>query len=447
MTSERGTEATEGNRHDRSTPLSKRQPHPEGSEAAYERLTPYAFARQYVGGKAVADVVLGRQEQRGVAEAGSLLLARSAKSVEVLLGSGSREAEAGTSASSLAPNVVYREVELPELPYPEDHFDVVVAFGVLEELERPEEFLREAKRVLKDDGVLVLSASDKQADATYGRQRRGERRGERRGGLSGRRRVYVGELRELVGRHFGVVRLYRQGAVAGGFIFPDTEEGTSSQKGAALSEVPPSVEVARVSPDEPVLARLEAQPPTTRSVIAVCYDYAETLDHDERPYLLLDHDRRIFEERENLVEDVELMLGEIEQMQQSEVQAFLEALRIQRQQNLAQLRMYYLFYIRSYLRFRRNVAREDVLHLENMIRGNIRHHRNVIRANILHRRNVIFGRVHHLRNVVFEKILHRRNIIYGNIHALRKKGIKGSIRGALRRTAALYRRLAARRPD
>ena len=41
-----------------------------------------------------------------------------------------------------------------------------------------------------------------------------------------------------------------------------------------------------------------------------------------RPYLLLDRDRRIFDECEDRAEDVELLREEVERMQETEVQAF-----------------------------------------------------------------------------------------------------------------------------
>jgi hypothetical protein len=73
---------------------------------------------------------------------------------------------------------------------------------------------------------------------------------------------------------------------------------------------------------------LGAEPPTTRSIIAVCTDAAE-LEQEEQPYLLLDRDRRVFDEREEYAEDVELMRAEIRQMQETEVQAFVDALKVQ----------------------------------------------------------------------------------------------------------------------
>jgi hypothetical protein len=88
-------------------------------------------------------------------------------------------------------------------------------------------------------------------------------------------------------------------------------------------------------------------------------------------------------------------------MQETEAQAFLDALRAQRRQNLADLQRHYLFLFRS----------------------------------------AAAGNAAHLRNVVLEEVVHRRNIIRGNVDALKKKGVKGSARGALRRLNLILRRL------
>ena len=162
MRSTHETGGTETKPRDEPEPRPQRRPAPEGSEAAYERLSAYAFARRYVGGKAVADIVVGQGEgEAGYGTYGSLLLAETAESVAVLLSSGSPEAESTAWAVRRAPNVSYRGVELPKLPHPEDSVDVVVMLRVPEELVHPDELLREAKRVLKKvGGVLLLYASD-----------------------------------------------------------------------------------------------------------------------------------------------------------------------------------------------------------------------------------------------------------------------------------------------
>ena len=267
------------------------------SEATYERLTGYGFAKRYAKGKIVANV---GWEEIGH---GSHLLAETAESVAGL--TNSPEAADQASAAYSAPNVSYHRVNLPELPYSETYFDTVVAFGVVEDLAHPEDLVREAKRVLKKDGVLVISALDKQTQLNGGDH----------GGIDGRQsEMYVPEFRELLERHFGRVHIYRHGAVAGGFVFPVSAEIATA-----------SVKSARFSLGNPDLG---AELPTTRSVVAVCTD-AEGLEQEEQPYLLLDRDRGVFDECEERAEDVELMQSEIRRMQETEVQAFLDALRVQ----------------------------------------------------------------------------------------------------------------------
>ncbi len=346
---------TDTNLEDEST-LPHEQPAPASAEAAYDRLTGYGFARRYAEGKIVADI--GREE----VGYGSRLLAETAESVTGV--SDLPEAVALASAAHSAPNVSYRRANLPELPLSEGYFDVVVALGVVERLERPEDLVKEAKRILKEDGVLVISASDRQNNTND----------RNRAGIDGQREMYAPEFRELLERHFGHVRMYRQGAVAGGFVSPALEEVTSA-----------SVEIARFSSTD---APFSVKPPVTRSVMAVCSDAAEALREEERTYLLLDHDRRVFDENEERAEDVELLRDEIRQMQETEVQAFVDTLKI-----------------------RVSLIQELPRYLP------------------------------HMRNMIIELLIHRRNIIRGNIYAIRRKGAKDLAKGILRRSAAFYRQL------
>jgi O-antigen biosynthesis protein len=245
-------------------------------ENAYDRLTSYRFAQLYVGGKSVVDI-----SWEGVGY-GTRLLAETAESVEGL--TNSPEGLELASTIHPTPNAGCRKAGLPELPYPESYFDVAVAFEVIEKLERPQELVAEVKRILKRDGIFIVSTPDKQASSN----RRNYR------DSAHKREMYVPEFRELLERHFERVRLYRQGAVAGGLIY-ETLNGLSTA----------SVETARFSSDP----SFSAEPPDTRFVVAVCSDYEVPGQGNERPYLLLDHDRRVFDEFEEYHEEVLDVIG------------------------------------------------------------------------------------------------------------------------------------------
>lgn len=266
------------------------------SEAAYDALTAYGLARKYAAGKSVADI--GWEE----VGPGSLILSETADAVVGL--ANSDEAVELASAAYAAPNVYYRRAELPKLPYPDDHFDVMVAFGVLGRLADPEELVREARRVLKGDGVLVVSVPDR----LFIREMPAR---------ENLRSMHAVEARGLLERHFDGVRVYRQGAVAGGFVFPDPGEGRE------LEDV--RVESMRLSFAAP---SFDSGPPKTRSIMAVC-GRPEALG-EGRPYLLLDRDRRVFDECEGRAEEAELVRDELRRIQATEAQAFQEALKLHR---------------------------------------------------------------------------------------------------------------------
>lgn len=269
---------------------------PATSETLYDGLAGYGFARRYVGGKVVANI--GRE---GLGY-GSHLLSQTAEHVVGLTDS----VEAADLASRIhpAPNVEYRSIEFPTIPYPEGHFDVVVA---LDDLGPFEALVDEARRVLKPDGALIISTPDRRALLDTSPEDAGRRQG-----------MYAPEFRAFLDQRFGRVRVFRQGAVAGGFVFPEAGETTGvSVESAAASAIVPSV---------------GPEPPATRSVLAVC-SVAEApgggdLAEQEGPYLVLDRDRRVFDEREDLADDVALLRDEIGRMQETEVQAFQDSYKL-----------------------------------------------------------------------------------------------------------------------
>lgn len=269
-------------------------------EDTYNLLTRYSFARRYAGGESVLDIGWERIGQ------GSCLLAESAGSVAGLTSS----SEALETATELytAPNVSYRSSNLPKLPYEDGSFETAVAFEVIEKLDEPEELVVEAKRVLKDGGVFVVSTPDKQTHSNDGNHR----------DPSNKREMYAQEFREMLERHFEHVKIYRQGSVSGGFVSPAEDLSSAHVESTRLA--------TRSSPGR--------EPPESLFVLAVCGDSETWRENNEQPYLLLDRDRRIFEECADNLEDVELLRQEILRLQRTEVQAFQDSLRLQSSEGL-----------------------------------------------------------------------------------------------------------------
>jgi hypothetical protein len=371
----------------------RQQPVPTSVEAAYELLGAYGFARRYAEGKTVVD--LGRQE----GGYGSHLLAQSAESVTAL-------------------------ADLPKpVAFPDGSFDVVVAFGVIEGLERPEELVEEAKRLLKEGGVLLVSVADKRATVADGR-----------GGM------YVPEFRGLLERYFGHVQLYRQGAVAGGLVFPASGE---------LSGAVPA-ESVRLSSGG---LRLGEGSPTTRSVMAVCAEAAEALG-EERAYLLVDRDRRVFDECEGYAEDVELMQGEIRRMQETEIQAYLKAMSVQQLplgallRLMPQILLYYFYYgqgdpeeattrrstVAARTRLRWDTTVVQARHRRDVILARVHHHWKLALAETGHRGEAIIGEARHRGEATLDEIRHRREATLDEIRHRRSVALD---QARLRRNVAL----------
>jgi len=374
--------------HETETNLESRPAQPAGAEVAYDLLAAYGFARRYVKGKVVADV------GGGSAGNGSRLLAE-------------------TGVSVTAVNGLPEIVELAS-----SFYDVVVAFGVIEDLQHPEDLLKEAKRILKEDGVLLVSALDKHTNTIE----RGNPPSS-----NGRGEMYVPDFQHMLERHFEHVRIYRQGAVAGGFVYPASKEPTGAP-----------VEVARFSLSDPCFG---VEPPRTRSVIAVCSDGAGVSGDEEEPYLLLDAERRVFEESVERAEDVELLHAEIRRMQETEVRALVEALR----KEVVPLRILLRLASRVLITQVYGYWKANILAIfrrdRELTYDEARRRRELTFDEGRHRRNLVLEQVRHRCNKALEPIRHRRNIIRGNIYAIRKKGPRGMAQGAFRRSRGLYRRL------
>jgi SAM-dependent methyltransferase len=144
----------------------------------------YHFAARWAKGLAVLDVACGEGY-------GSALLARHAAKVTGVDLSPDAIAHARGEYSAVS-NLEFLAASCTQMPLPDTAFDVVVSFETLEHIGTQEEFLAEVARVLKPDGVLVLSCPNK---VEYSDKR----------GFTNEfhvKELYREELAALVGRHF-----------------------------------------------------------------------------------------------------------------------------------------------------------------------------------------------------------------------------------------------------
>lgn len=261
------------------------------AEDLYERLSRYRFATRFLEGRKVVDL----SPDAGF---GPFVLSQVAS--RVVVAGASREAADGAASTRAAPNVSFEPGDAARLPYEDGAFDAAVAFGAMERAENPESLVREAKRLLGEGGVFIVSVPE-----TLSRSgRRGEGNGQG---------MYVLEFEELLQRHFERVELYRQGAVAGSVIFAPGESLSSA--------LPESASFSGID------LSFADEPPTPHSIVAVCSDSPVKTGGDKSPYLLLDRDRLIFDECDDRREDLLLLQSEIKQMQRTEVQAFQDAIK------------------------------------------------------------------------------------------------------------------------
>lgn len=310
---------------------------PRNVEQAYGHLTAYKFAQRYVEGKSVVDVSWSNLGY------GSRLLAETARSVEGLTDS-VPDLQAAREFHS-APNVHYGTADFSRFPYPEEHFDVVVAFEVIENLERPEEFVKEANRILKRDGTFIMTTPDKR----FSNQRNKD---------TSKHEMYVSELRDLLDRSFKHVEILRCGSVSGGLVYRDSGDSSSvTIESAPFALTAPSFGDAL---------------PEVNLVMAVCSHSTPEEQGNENAYLLLDTDRRLLEENEDRLEDVELLRDEIRLMEETEVRAFRDTLEV-RHAEIANLK--------RELKAQQQRSEVETKSLENRIQNLETHIDNIERSN------------------------------------------------------------------
>lgn len=128
-------------------------------EIWYEHYHRYAFAKRLVTGKTVLDAACGEGY-------GSHILSETAKTVTGL--DIDKKSIDHAIERYKKDNLSYVQASCTDLPLADNSFDVIVSFETLEHLAEQKEMLSEFNRVLKKDGLLIISTPDKKhyTDAT-----------------------------------------------------------------------------------------------------------------------------------------------------------------------------------------------------------------------------------------------------------------------------------------
>ena len=265
----------------------------------------YIFAARHVAGKDVLDAACGEGY-------GAALLARNAKSVTGL------DVDAPTIAAArakyLARGLRFESGSIAAMPFADASFDCAVSFETLEHLAEQQAMLAELRRVLRPDGVLIISTPDK---VEYSERRDFHNEFHVH-------ELYEDEFRALLGRNFGAQRWYGQRLVFNSALWP-LPAATGDAMNAEWIAVeasdrkmpPPMYFVALAAADESLLPIAAGVTLLADPVDAMYREYTLTVARamrlerlvDERDRQLSLHDSRM-QHLETLIAEREAIIAE-----------------------------------------------------------------------------------------------------------------------------------------
>lgn len=164
-----------------------------------DHLHRYSIVNNYIKDKVVLDIACGDGY-------GSSLMSDTAKSVTGV------DIDAATVAAAskkyIKPNLVFKEGSADLMPIESSSIDVVVSFETIEHHDKHEEMMAEIKRVLKPEGLLIISSPDK---LTYSDKRNYNN-------PYHVKELYKEEFVKLVSNSFSTIQLLNQRFVNGNSI-------------------------------------------------------------------------------------------------------------------------------------------------------------------------------------------------------------------------------------
>jgi O-antigen biosynthesis protein len=170
---------------------------------AYEHLHRYAYAATFVKGKRVLDLASGEgYGSKMMSDAGAL----SVTGIDI----DDKAIEHAQSRYGSA-NVQFLKGSISAVPIPDDHsFDVIVCFEAIEHIQDHDQLLQEVKRLLRPDGLFIVSTPNK---LTYHDEARDEN-------PFHMKELYFDEFQKLLTTYFGNVSFLGQRAHPSSSIWP-----------------------------------------------------------------------------------------------------------------------------------------------------------------------------------------------------------------------------------
>jgi len=167
----------------------------------YEHFHRYAMVLELARDKDVLDIACGE----GYGTAALALVARTAVGIDL-----DPDSVRHASARYMAMNVGFRAGDCTQIPAADASFDLVVSFETIEHLSEQERMLGELKRVLRPDGLLVISSPNK---LVYSDGRAFQN-------PFHQRELYFHEFRDMLRSFFPKVRIFGQRVFAASAVHP-----------------------------------------------------------------------------------------------------------------------------------------------------------------------------------------------------------------------------------
>ncbi|MDJ0618990.1 MAG: methyltransferase domain-containing protein [Calothrix sp. MO_192.B10] len=269
----------------------------------YEHLHRYALCLEFVTGKSVLDIASGEGY-------GSALLAKVAESV-VGVDISSEAIEYATQEYSSLPNLQFLAGSCDSIPLPDNSVDVVTSFETIEHHDKHEEMMLEIKRVLKPDGVLIISSPNRLIYSDEPKQQNPFHVKE----------LYYNELVDLLNSYFKFCQIYGQRLATNSFIFTLQDSNYNSVQAY-------SGQLSNLNRRVPVLE-------SPLYFVAICSDNKE--------YIQNNIDSIYIDENDDLLKDLESQIKQAQveleraQLQLKQTQVELERSQFQLQQTQAEL--------------------------------------------------------------------------------------------------------------